>query len=506
MTGSPGKTSGKGGGAPGRTVWKLGRLLQACPGAVLTGSAATEITGLAYDSRRVQPGHLFFALPGGKTDGALFLDDALRRGAVAAVHGRGLRPPRGLAAVAVDNPRAAMADLAAEFYGHPSRQLPVTGVTGTNGKTTTVFMIRAIWQAVGVPAGIIGTIQYEFGNRLIPAVRTTPESLDLQQLFAEALPAGCRAMAMEVSSQGLAAERLRGTRFAAAVFTNLSVDHLDFHKTMEAYFQAKKRLFDTLEPQAPAVVNSDDEYGRRLAAEPGLQGRLITYGCGPDALVRAVDLRLAETESAFRAVTPWGEVSVTLGFAGRFNVLNAMAAIAACGALGAPLAPMAAALAQMPPVAGRLERIADARGRHIFVDYAHTEDALRNVLQTLRETAPGRLICVFGCGGDRDRSKRPRMGAAVAAAADLAVVTSDNPRGEEPGAILVEILAGMDPARPRLVEPDREQAIRAALREARPGDTVLIAGKGHEPYQEIAGRRVRFDDREVVRAVLAEGG
>lgn len=488
---------------------KLGRLLQAVPAARLCdGSAATEIVGLACDSRAIQPGFLFFALPGEKTDGGRYVEEAARRGAVAVVHENGLRPPREMADVVVAGARSAMADLAAEFYGHPSKKLQVVGVTGTNGKTTATFMIRDILRAAGTDCGLIGTIQYEFGGRFISAARTTPESLDLQRMFFEAHQAGCRTVAVEASSQGLAAERLRGTRFAAAVFTNLSVDHLDFHKTMEAYFDAKKRLFDALakfSPTAPAVVNLDDAYGRRLAAEPNLAGRLVTYGCGPDALVRAEDVRLSETESAFRAVTPWGEVDVELGFAGRFNVSNALAAMAVCGALGTPLEAMAAALAKMPAVPGRLERIADSKGRHLFVDYAHTEDALRNVLQTLRETTPGRLICLFGCGGNRDRSKRPRMGAVVSEWADVAVVTSDNPRNEEPQAILDEILPGMDLGKPHLVELDRARAIRAALREARAGDTVLLAGKGHEPYQEIAGRMLHFDDREVVREMLAEG-
>lgn len=495
--------SPNGGGKPMR----LGRLAEAVPEAALDGSAATEILGLACDSRAVQPGHLFFALPGEKTDGRLFIEEAARRGAVAVVHAGDARLPRGVAGLRVACVRTAMADLAAEFYGRPAEKLKVIGVTGTNGKTTTVFMVRDILRAAGIPCGAIGTIQYEFGNRLIPAVRTTPESLDLQRIFWEARQAGCEAMAMEVSSQGLAAERLRGTCFAAAVFTNLSVDHLDFHKTMEAYFAAKKRLFDAPAGPArpaPAVVNLDDSYGRRLAADPGLAGRLATFGTGPEAMVRATDLRLAEARSAFRVATPWGAVEMELGLAGRFNVLNALAAVAVCGSLGVPLATMAGALARMACVPGRLERIPDPRGRHVFVDYAHTEDALRNVLQTLRETAPGRLICLFGCGGNRDRSKRPRMGAAVSETADFAVVTSDNPRGEDPRTILAEITAGMDLAKPHRIEPDRAQAIRAALREARPGDTVLIAGKGHETYQETAGRMVHFDDREVVREALAE--
>ncbi len=496
-----------GAGKPARTM-KLGRLLQALPAAELDGAASTEIAGLAYDSRAVQPGFLFFALPGEKTDGGLFIEEAARRGAAAVVHGKGVRLPRGLVGIQVECARTAMADLSAEFHGHSSEKLQVIGVTGTNGKTTTVFMIRDILREAGRECGIIGTIQYEFGSRLIAASRTTPESLDIQRIFFEARQAGCQAMAMEVSSQGLAAERLRGTRFAAAVFTNLSVDHLDFHKTMDAYFDAKKRLFDTLagqSPEAPAVVNIDDAYGRRLAAEPHLAGRLVTYGCRPDAMVRAEDIRLSEASSAFRAVTPWGGVDVSLGFSGRFNVMNALAAIAVCGALGAPLAAMASALGRMGFVPGRLERIEDPKGRHIFVDYAHTEDALRNVLQTLRETTPGRLICLFGCGGNRDRSKRPRMGAAVSEVADLAIVTSDNPRNEDPQAIIEEILPGMDRGKPHRVEPDRAKAIRAALCEARAGDTVLIAGKGHEPYQEIAGRMLHFDDRETVREALAEG-
>ena len=496
--------------SPGKPLrgMKLGRLLQAVPTAVLDGAAATEITGLAYDSRAVRPGHLFFALPGEKTDGGLFIADAVRRGAAAVVLEKNARSPRDLPCVQVDCARTAMADLAAEFHGQPSRKLHVVGVTGTNGKTTTVFMVRDILRAAGTPSGLIGTIHYEFGERRISASRTTPESLDLQRMFHEALQAGCKAVAMEVSSQGLAAERLRGTHFAAAVFTNLSVDHLDFHKTMEAYFDAKKRLFDALagqSPAAPAVVNIDDAYGRRLAAEPALRGRLVTYGCAPAAMVRAEEIRLTETAADFRAVTPWGEAEVHLGFAGRFNVMNALAALGVCGALGAPVAAMASALGGMGCVPGRLERIEDPQGRHLFVDYAHTEDALRNVLQTLRETTTGRLICLFGCGGNRDRSKRPRMGAAVYDLADLAIVTSDNPRGEDPLEIIGEILPGMDRSRPHVVEPDRAEAIRAALREARAGDTVLFAGKGHEVYQEIAGRMLHFDDREVVRDALAEG-
>ena len=486
----------------------LERLFRNVPSTLSGPAAGTVISGLACDSRAVRPGDLFLALPGAHTDGSRFIEEAARRGAVAVMHEKGIILPRALAGVCVDDARISMADVAAEFFGHPSEKIQVVGVTGTNGKTTTVFMIREILRDAGIPCGLIGTIHYEFGGRRLTATRTTPESIDLQRFFAESLRAGGKAMAMEVSSQGLAAERLRGTRFSAAVFTNLTIDHLDFHKTMEAYYDAKKRLFEGLaarSPSAPAAVNIDDPYGRRLAGEAFLAGRLFTFGCDPDAVVRAVDIQLSENSSSFRIRSPWGEVPVHLHLAGRFNISNALGAFSVCAALGVPVEQMAAALGKMTCVPGRLERVEDPRGRHVFVDYAHTEDALRNVLQTLRETSGGRLLCVFGCGGNRDRSKRPRMGAAVSELADFAVVTSDNPRNENPQDILNEILAGMDPGKPHRVEPDRARAIGAALQAAQPGDTLLIAGKGHETYQEVAGRMTHFDDREVVRNLLAEG-
>jgi len=487
---------------------KLSRLVKAVPKAQLEGPSATEIKGLACDSRAVQPGFLFCALPGEVTHGSQFMDEAARRGAVAILHEPGIRPPRGLVSLSVEDPRTAMADLASEFFGHPSDKLEVVGITGTNGKTTTAYMVRDILSAGGMSCGLIGTIQYEWGERQFPAIRTTPESLDLQRMFFEAHQAGCGAMAMEVSSQGLAANRLRGTRFAAAVFTNLTEDHLDFHQTMDAYFEAKKCLFEILAEQSsttPAVVNIDDPYGRRLAADSVLNGRVVTVGEDREAHVRASGIQLSETGSCFEVATPWGGVRVELALPGRFNVMNALAAIGVCGAMGISLEIMGAALVRMSAVPGRLERIDDPRGRHIFVDYAHTEDALRNVLQSLRETSEGRLICLFGCGGDRDRAKRPLMGATASHLADHVLITSDNPRTEDPVAIVDEILTGIDKAKPHTIELDRALAIRAALHLADPGDTVLIAGKGHEAYQEIAGRMTHFDDREVVREALAEG-
>lgn len=487
---------------------KLNRLAQSTAGAVISGNASVDITSLAYDSRQVQMGSLFVALPGARTDGRQFIGEAIRKGALAVAHEPGLRLPPGMSGMVVPHARTALADIATAFYGNPATHLDVIGVTGTNGKTTTVFMIRDMLKAAQQACAMIGTIYYEIGPRRIVAGRTTPESLDLQRMFAEARQAGCRALAMEVSSQGLAAERLRATRFAAAVFTNLSEDHLDFHQTMEAYFTVKKRLFSKemmQTAQAPAIVNIDDPYGQRLAATPALQDHLMTYGTNPTAKVRAEQVRLTETTASFQAITPWGHAPIKLNFTGRFNVMNALAAITVGGSRGIPLSIMATALAQMEPVPGRLESIPDPKGRHIFVDYAHTEDALRNVLTALRETAPGRLICVFGCGGDRDPQKRPLMGAVAAAIADLTIVTSDNPRNETPDDIIAQIIAGMGSHGSYHVEADRTRAIHAALRTANPGDTILIAGKGHEPYQEVAGRLLHFDDREVVRAALSSG-
>jgi UDP-N-acetylmuramoyl-L-alanyl-D-glutamate--2,6-diaminopimelate ligase len=485
---------------------KLGRLVRGIAGASIEGSASVEVSSLAYDSRQVQPGALFVALPGARLDGLGFVDDAVRRGAVAVLHEGPPKAMRGVPSVRVGCVRAAMADVAAEWNGHPSRKLRVVGVTGTNGKTSTTHMVRDVLRAAGTRCGLVGTIGYECGGRRLPASRTTPESVDVQRMMAESLQAGDAAMAIEASSQGLAAERLRGVRFAAVAFTNLTPDHLDFHGTMENYFAAKRRLFEALcadGGRGPAIVNLDDAYGRRLASEPMLADRLVGYGFSADAAVRAMDVRADAGGSEFRVATPWGESEIRLPLPGRFNVYNALAALAACGALGTPLPAMAGALASLRPVTGRLEAIPDPRGtRHLFVDYAHTEDALSNVLQTLRETLSGRIVCVFGCGGDRDAAKRPRMGAVVSRLADLAFVTSDNPRNEDPDEIIRQIAVGMDPARPFRVEPDRSAAIRAALRELRDGDALLVAGKGHETYQEIGGRSIHFDDREAVREAV----
>jgi UDP-N-acetylmuramoyl-L-alanyl-D-glutamate--2,6-diaminopimelate ligase len=461
------------------------------------------------------PGDVFFALAGAKSDGAAFAADAVRRGAVAVVHAGGLwevGAPGGAGEIALGerSARAAMGRLAGLCEGEPSRRVRVVGVTGTNGKTTTTFLLRALLRGCGMRAGLVGTVVYDTGARVREAARTTPESPDIQRLLAEAAEAGTEAVAMEVSSQGLAAERASGVRFAATGFTNLTRDHLDFHGSMEAYFAAKRRLFAEFGAGAPAAVNADDAWGRRLAEDiRGRGGEAVTFGVGESARadVRAERVRLGADGSVFDWVTPWGRWDgVRTGLAGGYNLSNALAALTLGRLLGADGTALASALEGARGAPGRLERVADARGgRRIFVDYAHTDDALENVLSCLRATCgEGRLICVFGCGGNRDRGKRPRMGEVASRLADVAVLTSDNPRDEEPEAIIRDVLEGI-PAERRgrtRVVADRRQAIGEALAEARPGDTVVVAGKGHEKGQTVKGVVLPFDDVEVVREWL----
>ncbi len=471
-----------------------------------------DITGLAYDSRKVRPGDLFIALPGARDDGARFVPDAIQRGAVAVLH-QGSPLSRGIPGIRVPDARAAMAAAAAVFYGDPTRGLDVVGVTGTNGKTTVAFMVRHLLETAGTPCALVGTVRYEWAGRSVAADRTTPEAPDLQCIFAEARDAGQRAAVMEVSSQGLCARRLDGVRFSAAVFTNLTPEHLDYHRDMEHYYAAKRLLFESLAAQdglpAPAIANADDPYGRRLAAEPCLAGHPVlrfSIDASSPAEVRAGSVTCAPDATTFRLLSPWGDADVRLPLIGRHNIANALAAAAVAGARGIPVETIAAALATMPGVPGRLERVEDpVGGRHLFVDYAHTPDALENILRTLRELVrpPARLWCVFGCGGDRDPTKRPVMGHIAAELADATVLTSDNPRNESPDAILREIRSGMATRPPVAVIPDRPAAIRETLRLARPGDLVVVAGKGHETYQEGPhGHRIPLDDRDLLRAVL----
>jgi UDP-N-acetylmuramoyl-L-alanyl-D-glutamate--2,6-diaminopimelate ligase len=466
------------------------------------GPQNVDIRGLAYDSRAVQPGFLFVALRGLHQNGAQYVDDAIRRGAVAIVSEGNGWTRRDVAHIRVEDARRAMAEIACAFYNHPARHLQLIGITGTNGKSTTSFMCRDMLKADGRAPGLLGTIRYEIGERQIPASRTTPEAPDIQRMLDEMVRAGCRSAVMEVSSHGLDQKRTWGLDFDVGVFTNLTQDHLDYHKTMDAYFAAKTLLFRALgqaDKKATACLNLDDAWGQQLAYTGGLTAQVLGFGTHPSAAIRADDITIGAHGCDFQLTSPWGSAPAHVSLLGRHNVSNALAALAACGALGVPLKTMLGVLATMPPVPGRLEPVPNQRGLTIFVDYAHTDDALGNVLRTLRELTRGRLITVFGCGGNRDKTKRPKMGAIVARLADYALLTSDNPRTEDPAEIIRQCAAGFGANKNFASEVDREKAIGQALALARPGDVVLIAGKGHETYQEFAHTIVPFDDRDVVQ-------
>lgn len=485
---------------------KLKTLIAGLDVPVVSGGLGKEVTGVACDSRKVRPGFLFVAVAGHRLDGRTFVADALSRGAVAVV----AEAPamKGVDCyVRVNDCRAALPRLAARFHGFPSRQLKVIGITGTNGKTTTASVVRDMLRASGLTPGMVGTIAYEVGPRTIPAGRTTPDAADLQRLFADMVQAGCRSVVMEVSSHALDQFRTWGTDFDVAVFTNLTRDHLDYHGTMEAYFEAKARLFRDLSPghKTPvALIDIDSAWGRRMLEQVPAAVNRLTCGFSADADLRAEDIRLSGEGSSFRLVTPWGSEGVRIGLLGRYNISNALAAIGAAVSVGVALPTALAALSRSTPAPGRLEPIENSLGIHVYVDYAHTDDALEHVLTTLREITTGRLIVVLGCGGNRDRTKRPAMGRVAAARADFSIITSDNPRREEPGLIIDEIRAGFDSPDQYDVIPDRHAAIVTAVTRAQPGDTVLIAGKGHETFQEFADRTIPFDDRAVARAALEE--
>ena len=454
-----------------------------------------QISSLAYSSNSVAPGALFFCVPGFKTDGHDFAPDAVARGAVALVCERplGLDVPE----VIVPDARAAMGPAAARFYGDPTATLKVVGVTGTNGKTTTAFLTRALLEAGGIGAGLLGTVTSIVGGREEPVVRTTPEAIDLQRIFRRMLDAGDEACVMEVSSHALALGRADSIRFACRVFTNLTQDHLDFHPTMEDYFAAKRRLFES--PGAPSVVNVDDEYGRRLLVEADQEA--ITYSLLRDAVYRASDIEFDTARSRFTCKTPDGAVHIEMPLPGLFNVSNALAAIAAARTLGVPLDTIRTALETAHRVPGRFEPVDEGQDFAVLVDYAHTPDSLDNVLRAARKITRGRLVVVFGAGGDRDRAKRPLMGQVASALADRVIVTSDNPRSEDPDSIVDQILAGAGPGAER--EVDRRRAIAMAIEAAREGDVVVIAGKGHEQGQEFEdGRKEPFDDAAVARQAL----
>lgn len=464
-----------------------------------------QVSSLSYDSREVSPGALFFALPGAKTDGAQFIAQAADKGAIAIVSDAATAACA-LPQVVVPNPRIAMADLAAAFHHHPADKLKAMGVTGTNGKTTTAFLVKHLLDSDQRRCGLIGTIKYSLGDYELPAPRTTPESIDLQDYLAQMVNNGCKAVAMEVSSHALKQHRTRGINFDAAVFTNLTQDHLDYHKTMDDYFEAKALLFEGVAAQTSkkgrSIINGDDRYGRFLIERLAKTGRpIITYGRGVGMDFRATDVKYDATGSSFHLEAKGRNYLVRTPLIGSFNIYNVLAALAAASAMGMELRAAVAAIAKAPQVPGRLERVPAKRNFQVFVDYAHTDDALRNVLRTLRDLSPSRLITVFGCGGDRDRKKRPLMAAAAEEFSDWAILTSDNPRTEDPQSILADIRKGLRGKRYEEII-DREAAIRQAVNLAGPGDIVLIAGKGHETYQEFADKKVPFDDVAVARRAL----
>jgi UDP-N-acetylmuramoyl-L-alanyl-D-glutamate--2,6-diaminopimelate ligase len=482
---------------------ELRELLAGADVAEVRGDADVEIDGLAYDSRRVGPGTLFFCVPGHTSDGHAFAPLAIQAGASALVVERVLELDVPVTQAVVADARAAMAHAAVRFYDDPTSELRVIGITGTNGKTTTAFLVRHLLEVAGVQTGLLGTVKRVVGGVEEEVERTTPEAIELQATFRRMLDGGDRACAMEVSSHALSLRRSDGIRFAVAAFTNLTQDHLDFHADMEDYFQAKRRLF-VVEGAVRAVLNIDDPYGERLLAE--LDATTFSAKGDPRADYRAVAVAFDATGSRFRCQHPGGEVEVQTPLPGQFNVENALTALAIVGELGIPVDDAAGALAGAEQVPGRFEPVDEGQPFAVLVDYAHTPDSLSNVLRAAREVTEGRLIVVFGCGGDRDRDKRPQMGEIGARLSDVCVVTSDNPRSEEPRAIIDEILEGIPAGGASAeveVEVDRHAAIAWALDAARPSDTVVIAGKGHEQGQEFeGGRKLPFDDRDVAREEL----
>jgi UDP-N-acetylmuramoyl-L-alanyl-D-glutamate--2,6-diaminopimelate ligase len=499
---------------------QLSSLLAGAPDAEVTGDPQTGVRGLAYDSRRVEPGFLFAAIRGEERDGNEFVDQAVERGAVAVLSARRAGPAarRGVVWVRMEDERAGLATMARNYYGRPDERLRMVGVTGTNGKSTVAILLESIFGEAGLNPCLLGTLVYRYGRDEVRADRTTPESLDLHRHLDRFATAGARTAVLEVSSHALALRRVGGISFQAGLFTNLTQDHLDFHGTMEAYLEAKSILFRGLAPGSIAVLNADDGASRTLREVT--RARVVTFGEAAGADVRLGEVRLSRDgiEAALQigaGVAGGGanRLEVRSPLLGRPNARNAAAAAAAALVLGVPAPKVAAGIAAVRGVPGRMERV-DAGGPFmVLVDYAHTDDALANAVRAVRDLGPRRIITVFGCGGDRDRAKRPKMGSAAAAQSDVVVVTSDNPRRENPMRIIEEILPGvrlaqtgdaggrLEPGR-CVVEADRREAIGRALALAREGDCVLIAGKGHENYQDLGDRSIPFDDRLVVRELL----
>lgn len=463
------------------------------------GDLSCEISSIEYDSRRVTSGALFVALPGGQVDGAIYIEEAARRGAVAVVSQTACALGGHFPCVQVANARLALAMLSGIFYGHPAARLCSVGITGTNGKTTVSFMLREILKAAGRRPGLIGTVRYEIGERVLPASRTTPEAPDIQSMIFQMDRSGCDSVIMEISSHALDQYRVEGLLFDIGVFTNLTQDHLDYHGTLEEYFEVKCRLFSQV--RRCSVINRDDPWGRRLLTECA-PVEPVSYGFEEGAQVRGFHLETNANGSRMRVESPWGSAEISLRLIGRFNLYNALAAFSAAASLGIPVEVICKALAGMECVPGRLEAVGSSKNRRVFVDYAHTDDALSNVLKALREITVGRLVVVFGCGGNRDTGKRRLMGEVASRLADYAVITNDNPRNEVPQKIAADIAAGFDSERKYEIILDRRSAIARGIELIGKKDVLLVAGKGHETMQEVGGAIFPFDDRETVRELL----
>ena len=486
----------------------------------VNGSMEREISSVCYDSRKVDNGSLFVAIKGLKSDGHNFLGEAIKRGARAVVVENNSQLPtpdsRLPTIITVRDSRKALALISANFYGHPSREMSVIGITGTNGKTTISYLINSILKVNGFKTGLIGTIDYRFDGEIIPSSHTTPESLDLQQLFKRIAGNGGKYCVMEVSSHSLELDRVYGTRFETGVFTNLTQDHLDFHGNLEKYFHAKARLFKEYELKK-AVINIDDPYGRRLIKDIKSE-RILTYGIKEDADVKADDINISINGLKFIANTLIGKLNIESRFLGMHNVYNILASVSTAILEGLSEKSIIKGIVLLETVPGRLEVINEGQDFTVLVDYAHTDDALKNVLKAAREIPHSKIIVVFGCGGERDRGKRPLMGKAAVEYSDFAIITSDNPRSEEPSKIIDEIEKGIKnpPQIPPLLKggeggfsgeryikiPDRREAIEYAINNASKGDIVIIAGKGHEDYQIFKDKKIHFDDREVAREAI----
>lgn len=492
-----------------RQAKKLQDVLHGIPAALTSAQAEIEIRRIACDSRKVQSRSLFFALHGAKADGKEFARDAVSRGAIA-VASEDAAPsgiPANIAWIRVRDGRKALAIAAANFFDHPAKALQLAAVTGTNGKTTTTSLIDAVIKASGAKSGLFGTVAYHTPRGDYPAPNTTPESVDLQGFLAEIRDDGGRYATLEASSHALSMDRLWGCHFAAAVFTNLTREHMDYHKTFEDYFAAKRKLFEGTGAGAPdaAILNADDEYGPRLA---GLAKSTLTYGIEKPADISVKKFNLSFSGLAFAAHTPSGKMHIESAMVGRINVYNVLAAIGAAQALGFSNEVIEQGIRELKSVSGRFQRVDSGQPFLVVVDYAHTDDALENLIKTARELNPdGRIITVFGCGGGKDRTKRPVMGDVSGRLSDLTILTNDNPRQEDPVKIIGDIVVGLQKTAGKyMIEPDREKAIGLAIDEARAGDIVLLAGKGHETYQVLADKTLDWDDREAARKALGERG